>query len=56
MKQRESVIRELESIEGKLAGLKGIVKTSQPIRNYLKIIGEIEAHVEQISLYVENER
>ena len=56
MRQKESVVRELEIIEGKLAGLRGIVNTSQPIRNYLKIIEEIEDRVEQCKLYVENER
>lgn len=56
MKRKEAIQRDLENIGNKIQGLKEVVKTNRPIRDFMNIIRDIEDRLEQVSSYVEAEK
>jgi len=55
MRNRNSVNRNLDIIDSKAQQLRGMVNTSQPIRDFIKVIESLQETVDQIRTYVEKE-
>ncbi len=55
MRNRDSIIRNLELIEGKLTDLKRIVNTQEPINLYLSTIDIALNSVENVKGWIEDE-
>jgi hypothetical protein len=56
MKNKNSVMHELDKIEGALSNLNFIIKRGESIESYVATMGKIKESVDQIRLYVENEQ
>jgi hypothetical protein len=56
MKNKNSVMHELDKIEGALSNLNFIIKRGESIESYVAAMGKIKDSVDQIRLYVENEQ
>lgn len=55
MKNRNSVLHELDKIEGIASQMNFILKRGEPIESYLAAIEKLKDSVSQIRLYVESE-
>ena len=55
MKNRDSVLHQLNKLESGTQRLNFILKQQQPIEDYLKVLDEMREIIEQARLYVENE-
>jgi hypothetical protein len=55
MKNRDSVLHQLNKLESGTQKLNFILKQQQPIEDYLKVLDEMREIIEQTRLYVENE-
>jgi hypothetical protein len=55
MKNRDSVLHQLNKLESGTQRLNFILKQQQPIEDYLKVLDEMREIIEQTRLYVENE-
>jgi hypothetical protein len=55
MKNRDSVLHQLNKIESGTNKLNFIIKQDQPIEEYMKILTEIREAIDQARLYIETE-
>jgi len=55
MKNRESVLHQLNKIESGTNKLNFIIKQNQPLEEYLKVLGEMREAIDQARLYIETE-
>jgi hypothetical protein len=55
MKNRDSVLHQLNKIESSTNKLNFIIKQDQPIEEYMKILTEIHEAIDQARLYIETE-
>jgi hypothetical protein len=55
MKNRDSVLHQLNKIESSTNKLNFIIKQQQPIEEYLKVLGEMREAIDQARLYIESE-
>jgi hypothetical protein len=56
MKNKNSVLHELEKIEGVASQLNFFVKRGESIETYMEAIERLKDSVEQIRLYIESEQ
>lgn len=55
MRQRDPINRNLDIIDSKAQHLRGLVNTSAPVAQFVKVIEELQDIVDQVRTYVENE-
>jgi hypothetical protein len=55
MKNRNSVLHELDKIDGITSQMNFILKRGEPIESYLATIEKLKDSVNQIRLYIESE-
>ena len=55
MKNRNSVLLQLDKIDGIVTQLNFIVKTQQPIEQYMETLEKLKEIVDQTRLYIESE-
>lgn len=55
MKNKNNVLHQLDKIDGITNQLNFIVKTQQPIEDYIKLLDTLREVVDQTRLFVENE-
>ena len=55
MKNRDSVLHQLNKLESGTQKLNFILKQQQPIEDYLKVLDEMREIIEQTRLYIESE-
>jgi hypothetical protein len=55
MKNRDSVLHQLNKIESGTNKLNFIIKQDQPIEEYMRILTEIREAIDQARLYIETE-
>jgi hypothetical protein len=55
MKNRDSVLHQLNKLESGTQRLNFILKQQQPIEDYLKVLDEMREIIEQTRLYIESE-
>jgi len=55
MKNRDNVLHQLDKIDGITNQLNFIVKSQQPIEDYIKLLETLREVVEQTRLFVESE-
>jgi hypothetical protein len=56
MKNKNNVLHQLDKIDGIANQLNFIVKTQQPIEDYMKLLDTLREIVDQTRLYVETEQ
>lgn len=55
MKNKNNVLHQLDKIDGITNQLNFIVKTQQPIEDYIKLLDTLREVIDQTRLFVENE-
>lgn len=55
MRHRDPINRNLDIIDSKAQHLRGLVNTSSPIAQFIKVIEELQETVDQVRTYIEQE-
>jgi hypothetical protein len=55
MKNRDSVLHQLNKIESGTSRLNFIIKHQQPVEEYIKVLEEMREAIDQARLYIESE-